>query len=711
MEREEAKNYMREHAADVLQPARREGWICPICGSGSGPNGTGITSDNGIHFTCWARGCFTHEDIIDILGRKEGAATYGQKLEAAARAFGIQIDGAPLPRAAGGKNPFSLQAKNQGGQQAQGKKQEEAPVDYSSYYRECEKRLEQTNYHRGISLETLRRFHVGYDPSWKHPKVGPNIPNTPRLIIPTSKWSYIARDAREVIPAGQETYKKMKTSPANIFNVEALEQKEEPVFIVEGEIDAMSIYDVGGQAVGLGSLSMAKKFIEAAKNKKPLPPLIVFLDNEKKKEGEKEGGAQKTAAELTRELEALGAHVLQVEYQEGRPKDANEWLTTDRAGFTEFIQATEQEAREQAKEKQEAAREVLRAESAGRRLQQFISDIQNSKTAPFIPTGFPKLDELLDGGLRPGLYVIGAVSSIGKTTFVVQMADQIAQAAEQEKQAAEKEGRPLPREINILFFSLEMAARELIAKSLSRLTHVISEREGGEYRGNAKTVNGILTGKNYDSYSETEKRLITAAQFEYSAYAHRIFYKEGMGEISAATIREEVERFTNIMGAAPVVFIDYAQILAPMTQRATDKQAVDDNIKELKRISRDYSTPVIAVSSFNRANYWTGANLAAFKESGAIEYGSDLLIALQLDGMDKCRGENDGDKKAAGNAENIRQQANLLTKQGKPINVQVKVLKNRNGSCGDFRLGYWRIFNRFDVKPAAKDPLAELLGR
>lgn len=46
---------------------------------------------------------------------------------------------------------------------------------------------------------------------------------------------------------------------------------------------------------------------------------------------------------------------------------------------------------------------------------------------PAIPTGFKKLDENLGGGLFEGLYVVGAVSSLGKTTLVMQIADQIAQ--------------------------------------------------------------------------------------------------------------------------------------------------------------------------------------------------------------------------------------------------------------------------------------------
>lgn len=75
------------------------------------------------------------------------------------------------------------------------------------------------------------------------------------------------------------------------------------------------------------------------------------------------------------------------------------------------------------------------------------------------------------------------------------------------------------------------------------------------------------------------------------------------------------------------------QILAPYNEIASDKQNKDNAVLELKRISRYYKTPLIALSSFNRDNYNSAASMTAFKESGVIEYSSDVLIALQPQGM------------------------------------------------------------------------------
>ena len=59
---------------------------------------------------------------------------------------------------------------------------------------------------------------------------------------------------------------------------------------------------------------------------------------------------------------------------------------------------------------------------------------------------------------------------------------------------------------------------------------------------------------------------------------------------------------------------------------------MDKAVLELKRISRDFKLPVIAVSSLNRMSYGQRISMEAFKESGAIKYSSDVLIGLQLRG-------------------------------------------------------------------------------
>ena len=114
---------------------------------------------------------------------------------------------------------------------------------------------------------------------------------------------------------------------------------------------------------------------------------------------------------------------------------------------------------------------------------------------------------------------------------------------------------------------------------------------------------------------------------------------------------------------------------------------------ELKRLSRDYRIPIIGISSFNRDNYTAPVNLASFKESGAIEYSSDVLIGLQYEGMDYRDGETDKNRDTR--IRGLIKDALELGKSGDAQSIQVKILKNRNGSKGDTMLDFYPMFNYF----------------
>ena len=172
--------------------------------------------------------------------------------------------------------------------------------------------------------------------------------------------------------------------------------------------------------------------------------------------------------------------------------------------------------------------------------------------------------------------------------------------------------------------------------------------------------------------------MISEAISEYSKYADKVFISEGVGDIGWRQIRDTVEKHIKYTGAVPVVIIDYLQITEPEDIRATDKQNTDKAVLELKRMSRDYKIPVIGISSFNRVNYKTKVSMESFKESGAIEYSSDVLIGLQLEGT----GETNFDVNEA--------------KARDPRTVEFVILKNRNGQTGGKTVfNYYPKFNLF----------------
>ena len=659
----EAKEYMREHAKEILQRDRSgKGWICPICRSGSGRNGTGLTTpDGGTHFSCW-RGCFTNADIFDIVGLASNTDDFKQQVLATADLFGIQIED---------QNTFKIEQNGRSTvHNTQYTTQKEEPEDYSAFFLQAHANLDKTDYHRGLSKETLDRFQVGYVDSWRHPKA-PKAPLSPRLIIPTSKSSYLARDTRSDLTDQQKEYSKSKVGKMHIFNAEALQTATQPIVVVEGEIDAMSVVEVGGEAVALGSTNNWRKLIKLVEQTSPVQPLILSLDND--------AAGSKTTKDLSAALEKL--NIPYVVADVAAPyKDANEALVSDREAFSASVAQAESL---QPKDKAEEEREALLRESALYGLADFLRDVKNSKDNECLPTGFASLDKVLDGGLYPGLYCIGAISSLGKTTFCLQIADYIAASG-----------------ADVVIFSLEMGRDELIAKSLSRLSMSASIESCGNTTF-AKTTRGIMTYSRYASYSQEEMDVLRSSIVAYQEYAGHIYIVEGMGNVGVDQIRAEVERHKRITGRAPVVLCDYLQILAPMDPRYSDKQNTDKAVVELKRMSRDFKIPVIGISSFNRDNYTSPVNLAAFKESGAIEYGSDVLIGLQYDGMDYRDGETD--KERDRRVRTLMKDVVEKGKNGQAQAIQVKVLKQRNGSKGDAYLRFYPMFNCFESADGPTD--------
>ena len=653
--REQLKGYLRNYVESVTQKSKGANlYVCPLCGSGTGKSGTGAFSiKNGTSWKCFS--CNAGGDIFDLYGAINGTADHNEQLKGLSELYGIQV----ASYRSTAQEDFSPEYQNHAKSEQYTHNsihtsvytQADLPqqTDYTDFFLQAHKAVEQTDYwkRRGLSKETVDRFKLGYVAEWRHPKA-PKAPTSPRLIIPTSPYSYLARDTRDQIPEEQRAYSKSKVGSIQLFNKRALQTATKPIFIVEGELDALSIIEVGGEAVALGTTTKSKALIELLKAQAPSQALIIALDNDE--------AGQRAGRELAEGLQRLNIPCYSFNPC-GQYKDANEALQRDREALTIAVEEAEHLQDEEA----QAQKEAYLKNSTAHYLQSFVNGIADSVDTPYIPTGFKKLDSVLDGGLYEGLYIVGAISSLGKTTIITQIADQIAQAG-----------------TDVLIFSLEMARAEIMAKSISRHTLQSVLATGGDIR-NAKTARGITTGKRYIDYSQTERDLINSSIMEYSKYAQNIYISEGVGDIGAEQIRETVKKHILFTGKTPVVIIDYLQILAPYSERATDKQNTDKAVMELKRISRDYKTPVIGISSFNRANYKEAVTMEAFKESGAIEYSSDILIGLQLKGA----GKKDFDANEA--------------KRKDPREIELVILKNRNGRTGDsLSFNFYPLFNYFE---------------
>lgn len=303
--------------------------------------------------------------------------------------------------------------------------------------------------------------------------------------------------------------------------------------------------------------------------------------------------------------------------------------------------------------------------SAAGSMFEFDNVIKSNANTPAINTGFSQFDKILDGGLYEGLYTIGAISSLGKTTFCENIADQIAKAGH-----------------DVIIISLEMSKFELISKSISRLTFVKYLNEGGQVKYEyCKTARGITDGSRYTNYTEAELDLIQQAKaYYFSNIGRHLFIYEAIGSMNELIVREIIKRHIENTGNRPIVIIDYLQLLQNSDKyiNSSDKQRADANVSALKRISRDYKIPVIAISSVNRMSYDSEITFASFKESGGIEFSSDVVIGLQLAGV--------------GRADfNVNQ-----AKAKDPREIELVMLKNRQAKTGDkLKFYYYPMFNHF----------------
>lgn len=705
MTRDEAKEWVLQQEPTFLEEVGtangRPSYECPQCGYRGGSThhiGQGLIWWKGSdpshpRWTCFGADDGKSRDIIELWEihyRKTENANASTKeiFDTLYDYYGIEIDGGIKYRTKK-KHGFVTKSANSSIVNKRKKLNEQIvkiEVDFIDFFKECAVRIEQTDYHRGISLKTLKRFGVGYDPEWRNPAVNLPIPSSPMLIIPTSRHTYFARRTD-----GYEQYNKFDVGGKRIFNERALDEATRPIFVCEGAIDALSVMEVGGVAISTGGIAGNGMLLEKVKQKKPVQPLIIAYDNDNK------GifGSNKLESMLSESNIPFYRPKEEVWLQEY--KDPNGWLNADREAFSNRVLSmtdlvakqfaveyseisgttTEDdmaEVQEKSDKSIEQSNEALNKECAGHCIDEFFNRIRNN-IVQSIPTGFDELDKILDGGLTAGLYIVGAVSSLGKTTFCLQIADNIAEAG-----------------YDVLIFSLEMARYELMAKSISRLTYILDKKNKGK---NAKTTRGIMKGGLYNVYTQEELELIDAAVKSYKGFADHIFIVEGVGNVTAQTIKDKVQQHKEATGKVPVVLIDYLQIIAPefFDARSTDKQIVDKAVLSLKRLSRDFSTPVIGISSFNRDNYYQSVNMTSFKESGAIEYSSDVLIGLQYKIMERKDNETEENRRSR-----VRDELQNLTSNcdvGKPLIIQAKVLKNRNGARGSVELDFYPMFNAF----------------
>lgn len=324
MTEEEAKSFLYEKLEDYLgsqgiDTSRRFRCINP-----SHPDfhpSMSINKKEIGHPRAFCSSCNSSYDTFDAIGLFENIIDFQQQVKRACEIYGITLTHINTLEEA--KKDFSKPYPIKD------------TINYKSFFNLANQNIDKTDYliNRGISKEVIQKYNLGYIEGWKHPESNKMLPKNV-IIIPVTDKSYIARDTNTNI---DPRYKILKVGTSELYNTNCLYSQENPVFIVEGELDALSIITAGGQAVALGTVANTNKLLDLYRKKAFKAPLILALDNDK-------AGTDATE-KLEKALKSLKISYIKKDIY-GNYKDANEILVKNKLLLIENIKLVEQEANE-----------------------------------------------------------------------------------------------------------------------------------------------------------------------------------------------------------------------------------------------------------------------------------------------------------------------------------------------------------------------------
>jgi replicative DNA helicase len=210
-----------------------------------------------------------------------------------------------------------------------------------------------------------------------------------------------------------------------------------------------------------------------------------------------------------------------------------------------------------------------------------------------VSTGFFDID-VMTSGLQPGdLSIIAARPSMGKSTLVLNIAQNIAR-----------------NNLPVLIFSLEMPARQVVMRMLAA--------EAGIDFSRLRT--GRLTEEHWESLAQATSRLISAT----------IFINDARG-LTVQELRAEGRRLKAQYDNLAVIIVDYLQLLSGSSKYYGRVEEISDISRSLKTLAWELNVPIVACSQLSREverRPDKRPQLSDLRESGAIEQDADVVAFL-----------------------------------------------------------------------------------
>ena len=267
--------------------------------------------------------------------------------------------------------------------------------------------------------------------------------------------------------------------------------------------------------------------------------------------------------------------------------------------------------------------------------------LQRGQRITGLATHYTDLDEMTSGLQRSDLVIIAARPSMGKTAFVMNIAEN---AAIEDQQV-------------VGVFSLEMSREALLMRLLCSQARVDAHK--------------MRTGS---LWQDDTKKVVRAME----QLAHAPIYIDDTPGISLSEMRAKARRLKQAQGKLDLVIVDYLQLMSGGGKRFENRtQEVSAISRGLKALAKELSVPVIALSQLSRAPESRGGDhrpqLADLRESGSIEQDADLVMFIFREEVYK-----QNDPELQGRAEII-------------------IAKQRNGPIGKVRMAFLKHCTRFET--------------
>lgn len=257
-----------------------------------------------------------------------------------------------------------------------------------------------------------------------------------------------------------------------------------------------------------------------------------------------------------------------------------------------------------------------------------------------IPTGFSLLDKYMTGLNKSDLILIGARPAMGKTSFALNIARNVAVQAKKK----------------VVFFSLEMGKEQLAQRILSTEARVESQ----------KMRTGELTDDDWQRLAQATVSLNEAE-----------LYFDDTANITVPEMKARVRKMRDV----DCVIIDYLQLMQGTKRTDSRVQEVSEITRSLKLMAKDLKIPVITCSQLSRSTEGRGKShkpqLSDLRESGSIEQDADIVLMLYRESYyDEEKNET------------------VVTDENK---AQVIVAKNRHGGTGEIDLHWNGSYTMFST--------------